>query len=67
MEKVNEEHKPFFKLGQLEQRFKSATRERDELLKSLELAVLYLDGNPLIKAQVENTIYLTKASIAANE
>ena len=67
MEKVNEEHKPFFKLGQLEQRFKSATRERDELLKSLELAVLYLDGNPLIKAQVENTIYLVKVSIAANE
>jgi hypothetical protein len=67
LEKVNEEHKPFFKLGQLEQRLKSATRERDELLKSLELAVLYLDGNPLIKAQVENTIYLVKASIAANE
>jgi len=67
LEKVKEEHKPFFKLGQLKQRFKSATRERDELLKSLELAVLYLDGNPLIKAQVENTIYLVKASIAANE
>lgn len=67
MEKIEEEYKPFFKLGQLEQRFKSATRERDELLKSLELAVLYLDGNPLIKAQVENTIYIVKVSIAANE
>ena len=67
MEKIEEEYKPFFKLGQLEQRFKSAARERDELLKSLELAVLYLDGNPLIKAQVENTIYIVKVSIAANE
>ena len=65
MEKIEEEYKPFFKLGQLEVRFDVVAHERDELLKDLELALLYLDGNPLIKAQVESTIDKVKVSIAA--
>ena len=67
MEKVEEEYKPFFKLGQLEVRFNIVTHERDELLKDLELALLYLDQNPLIKKQVESTIDRVKASITANQ
>jgi hypothetical protein len=65
LEKIEEEYKPFFKLGQLEVRFDIVTHERDELLKDLELALLYLDQNPLIKKQVESTIDRVKASIAA--
>ena len=64
MEKVEEEYKPFFKLGQIEVRFNTVIHERDELLKDLELALLYLDRNPLIKEHVESTIDRVKDSIA---
>ena len=67
MEKIEEEYKPFFKLGQLEVRFDVVTDERDELLNHLELALPYLDQNPLIKKHVESTIDRVKASIAARE
>lgn len=67
MEKVKEEHKPFFKLGQLEVMFDVVTNERDDLLRHLELALPYLDQNPLIKKHVESTINRVKASIAARE
>ena len=67
MEKIEEEYKPFFKLGQLEVRFDVVTHERDDLLNHLELALPYLDQNPLIKKHVESTIDRVKASIAARE